>query len=465
MALSLPHLKDIIDSGRFDQLVGEVEGQFLDVKEQPYQFSAGFDAKRELAKDVSAFANTSGGYILIGLPTKRSETHSGEEILEPRPIPKAQFDADQYRKILSEWLHPQPTDMFVGFVQNGSDLDKGIGVVFVPPQDVTNKPFLITRELGDKKSTGLLFSYVERRLDATRVFSVMELQQALRTGMNFERELLGRIQTLESLIQRHFSFESEARATKQLDEVVTNRIAETLNREIFQSVPALVICAMPTDNTELFSIFSDQPDGIRRKLETPPRLRRSGWGFATGAPARTVQGKFIRVDSDCEVIDLYRDGCLVFAGAISSDFLAWGKGPSRKIHPLALIEVLINFTKFFQCVIDDLRKRSQQFKITIVVKDMLMSNVNRAVEHVDYRVSLPHGETLHQRNFQYAGNAPEDFSRWCLTIEGDWNPERIAFQIARELYVWFGLAEEDIPYTTGVGDNRVIDSAKIEQIK
>ena len=455
MALSLPQLKNIIDSGSFDQLVGEVEGQILDAKEQPYQFSAGIDAKRELAKDVSAFANTSGGCILIGLPTRISENHSGEEILKPRPIPRTQFDADQYRKILSEWLHPQPNDVDVAFVQHGSDPDKGIGVVFVPAQDIAKKPFLITRTLGDKKSTELTFGYVERRLDATEVFSVVKLQQALRTGMHFEAELLGRIQNLESLIERHFNTISEKQTIKELDTSMRKRIARTLDCAPLQGSAALVLYAVPVGNNEVQSIFSDRPDSIRRKLESPPSIRSQGWGLDTGAPARFVEGVHLRVESYREVVDLYRDGCLVLAGVISNEFLAWADNSSSRIHPLALIELITNFANFFQLVLNDLRSPPKQLKFGIELNGLQLNGV---------KISLPEGPINPMGLIGHNREAPKDTWNWSITIEGDYNPERIAFQLARELYVWFGHSDEAIPYTKGAGENQAIDIDQIARI-
>jgi predicted HTH transcriptional regulator len=92
MPFTLVELKQIIDSGNFTKLVGEVEGQLFDAKGQPYRFEDGSDVKREFAKDVAAFANTRGGSILIGLHTKTTPLHAGEEIDEIRPMPGNLFD-------------------------------------------------------------------------------------------------------------------------------------------------------------------------------------------------------------------------------------------------------------------------------------------------------------------------------------------------------------------------------------
>ena len=52
MPLDLADIRALVNTGEFPQLIGEVEGQHLDAKSQPYLFTSGNDAKGELAKDV-----------------------------------------------------------------------------------------------------------------------------------------------------------------------------------------------------------------------------------------------------------------------------------------------------------------------------------------------------------------------------------------------------------------------------
>ena len=103
MALDLNDLKNNIANRSFERLIGEIEGQFFDAKGQPYRFDSGSDAKREFAKDVSAFANASGGYIFIGFQTQLAALRAGEEASAPRPIDRNLFDPVRHRKILAGW--------------------------------------------------------------------------------------------------------------------------------------------------------------------------------------------------------------------------------------------------------------------------------------------------------------------------------------------------------------------------
>lgn len=142
MSLALEYVSQIVAGAKFEDLIGEVEGQFFDVKSQPYKFADGLDAKREFAKDVAAFANAEGGYILVGLTTKTSTVNAGEEIAAIRPIPTELFNIDQHIKLLQEWLYPQPVGVEINFTVSGPDNEKGILVVFVPPRVSARSRFL-----------------------------------------------------------------------------------------------------------------------------------------------------------------------------------------------------------------------------------------------------------------------------------------------------------------------------------
>jgi hypothetical protein len=227
---TLIELKQVIDSGDFDKFIGEVEGQLLEVKGRPYRFEVGSDAKREFAKDVAAFANARGGGILIGMHTKTGPLHTGEEIVEIRPIPGSTFNPDQYRKILAEWVYPKPAGVEILLAPFGPDAAKGVGVIFIPPQDDRAKPFLIKRVISeDKKSSELMIGFVERRVDGTEVRTIAEIHHTFRVGLSFEREILGRIANLESLVGQHFSAKIASESLEQREESLTKRIARLID--------------------------------------------------------------------------------------------------------------------------------------------------------------------------------------------------------------------------------------------
>jgi hypothetical protein len=229
--LSLSDIREVIDSGDTERFVGEMEGQHLDAKRQPYAFSASNGFKREFAKDVAAFANAAGGCILIGAETTVSPLRAGEQITSLKPFPLTLFDVDQHSKIIEEWLYPLPAGLIIKRCADPATPTSGIGFVFVPMQDPTTKPFLLTRTIGEKKSTELLFGYAERRLDRTGVKTVIELHHALRTGMNLEATLLERITALEALLERQLNATSGLPPSPPVSPAVTAaRVARVLSQ-------------------------------------------------------------------------------------------------------------------------------------------------------------------------------------------------------------------------------------------
>ena len=93
--LDIDQLGDLLKRGDFSQLVGLIEDEGLECKKIPYRLDDD-SQKRELAKDVSGFANGIGGIILLGVETYKNPAHSGDEIKLIHPFPQAHVDASRY---------------------------------------------------------------------------------------------------------------------------------------------------------------------------------------------------------------------------------------------------------------------------------------------------------------------------------------------------------------------------------
>jgi hypothetical protein len=91
--------REALRAGRPERLIGTRECAWLDAKGQPYQLDQPRSAA-ELAKDVAALANISGGVIVVGLRTRKAG--SSEVIDEVRPVPAGLIDRDRYRKLVRE---------------------------------------------------------------------------------------------------------------------------------------------------------------------------------------------------------------------------------------------------------------------------------------------------------------------------------------------------------------------------
>ena len=458
MPFALADIRSLVETGEFQQLIGEFEGQHLDAKAQPYLFGSGNDAKREFAKDVAAFANASGGCIIVGAETILSSLQAGEQIAALKPFPETLFNADQYGKIIDEWLYPAPSGLIIKWYPHKGTDPNGIGVIFIPTQAPETKPFLVTRSIGDKKTTEILLGYAERRLDRTDIKSVVELHHAMRTGMNLEATLFNRITNVETLLQRQLaSTLIPSAGSTASPAITTKRVARILTQSQFTDTRTLAIIVRPVPRSELRSIFSDHPNSIRRAIENPPELRAHGWGIRTGGPARFVDGDFVQTESNREVVNLYRDGELIVGARIDRDSLAWADKTDSRFHPLALVEFVTNTLAFFRLVLADMRIEPQALQVEVRLGNLFRDTTG---------TSLPAGP-INNVGLTF-GSKPAPSAEWSRTISLDpstYEPARAAFLLLREVYVWFGHPEEAIPYMTGAGDDKSVDVAGITAIK
>jgi hypothetical protein len=77
----------------------------------------------------------------------------------------------------------------------------------------------------------VLIGYAERRVDRTDVKNIIEIHQALRTGLNLERELLGKIANIEFLMERYFSAKVEVETDEKRKKVFQERIARLIEED------------------------------------------------------------------------------------------------------------------------------------------------------------------------------------------------------------------------------------------
>lgn len=407
---------------------------------------------------MAAFANATGGCIIVGAETTVSSLQAGEQITALKSFPETLFNADQYDKIIAEWLYPAPSGLIIKWCPDKNTRQSGIGVIFVPTQVPETKPFLLTRTIGDKKTTEVLLGYAERHLDRTDIKSVEELHHAMRTGMNLEATLLNRITNVETLLQRQLATTLIPQPSSTASPTITgNRVARILAQSQFSDTRTLVIIIRPAPRSELRSIFSDQPNSIRRAIEEPPELREHGWGIRTGGAARFVDGDFVQTESHREILNLYRDGEFIIAIRIDSYSLAWADKTDSRLYPLAFVEFVTNTFAFFRIVLADMRIEPQSLQVEVRLCNLFRDSTG---------TSLPAGPINNLGWTSGSRRAPS--AEWSRTISLDpstYEPARAAFLLLREVYVWFGHPEEAIPYTTGTGDNKSVDVVGIQAIK
>src|SRR5262249_44799703 len=191
----------LIEAGELDRLIGCVEGSVFEAKgPRPYDFSQAF-GRWELAKDVASFANSDGGFIIIGLVHEQLAEQDTDRVSALDLIEESTFESHRYKSIVSEYVDGKISGLQVKWVQHKNIPGRGVGVIHVPPQSNDAKPFLLKQLDESGKTRQLVFGIISRKGAHSVPSTVEELRRALSHGTSNTATRLTRIE--EQLANMH----------------------------------------------------------------------------------------------------------------------------------------------------------------------------------------------------------------------------------------------------------------------
>lgn len=119
-----------------DDLLGLISNQTRENLNLDYKSSASLDlserAKKELAKDVSAFANSAGGVIVYGIVEKDDLPDRLDEGCNPSTITKEWID-----QVIATRIHPKIDGLAINQIPLKNSSSNGVAYVVVIPQSTT----------------------------------------------------------------------------------------------------------------------------------------------------------------------------------------------------------------------------------------------------------------------------------------------------------------------------------------
>jgi hypothetical protein len=471
--LSAAECGAILKGGDFDQFIGAMESDEFECKAEPYRL----DDKRqkfELAKDVSSFANARGGMIVVGLVTERDSVLSGDVVTGQRLLDEGSTNIGQYHDVLSSWLYPKlQTTPEIKWFPSMSDRKKGVVAISISHQPGQWRPFLITKSVEpDGKQSATMFGYAERQLDRSEPMGVQQLHLLIRDGLRAETETTlvqpvevpttaqvpsvsasGRETATAVPQQDTADARDSARTSVLFDNIGPKRIEDALKTANLDGSPAFVIAAMPDQPTDIPDLFVRRSPVVK-VMENPRQLRHGGFSPDAGSDSRIIRGELRRtLIPSHRILELWRDGTLIFALIGNEDGLSWGnKLPDvYKINQLTLIETTLQFVTLAHDIFSHAHPAPAKNKFWIELHRMVKGN-NNPVLSSGIVHDFGRGERM---------QAPHQSGGWSIVAPANEPIERTAFRLIAEVYRWFSFDDEHIPYTDESSEGRIVSAQMI----
>jgi hypothetical protein len=439
--LTVLEVSEILSTGSFRRLLSTIEHHHVECKRAPYQMKEQIQ-RIELAKDVSALANSAGGYVLLGVATERNATHQGDEITKLCCFEQNLVDLDQYRKILDELVYPPIRDLKTVWHPWSEDPSKGIVAIYISPECCEHRPYLVAQTAVEDKVTGKLLGFYERIEANATPTSVHELRERLKDGMRFAR-LDSRLENLEQLISR----QQGGSATDPPEVSVERLIQRAANARIatgLEDTPSFFLLAHPNGNVRFENLFGSRQSPEVHLLENPPKDRAFGFNLDADNNSTIVRAELRRCATPgAKCLELWRDGTLIFVARGDGLRLGWGTREDEdgwRINNIALAETIYLF----------LRMTVQMFGLANPMpKGVRLYFGLLEASPGDKRFKL----TVENLNARFIFDndwliAPHRGKIFAISFDlQNVDPAAEGFKLLTEIYAWFGFSSVQIPYT------------------
>ena len=329
-------LKVLRDDKKPDVLIGQLESVYFEARSQLYNtlqkdgISKGISSI-ELAKDISAIANSGGGIICIGLKTKSYVAKLTEIVTALKPININSSECEKYIQsyfgILKNLLYPvfSANDWEFGWI----NLNDGIILwIYVKDSKETKEyPLIVTKDQyhpeKDVFVKGEVFGIYHRDNSDKRIVPIGAIH------LQFNHVLL---QNLDKI------------------EIVKNKVIDDIGLQLEKEEGFLYLIAIPQKEVKIEGYLNTSETSIYHLLKNAPYLRNNGWNFQVESIEipENKSGEWQIRNERKKLIKVSRDG-IIKIGASIPGFLDWTTPQTKtqkSINCLALAEFIKTFGQF-----------------------------------------------------------------------------------------------------------------------
>ena len=409
------------------------ESLWIDFKKQDYYKDPKDPDKRrrEICKDVTAMANADGGYILIGVDEKNKIAQDFST------VPDAAKVAQSIKNICQQYIDTPILNLEVERYPHPlqwKNTNIELVIIHIPPSE---------RKPHGFRSRGTI-NFVKRDRDATREYPITELIQDLL--VSYRPPIMSQIESQLASILRGTQRERRNSISPQDDALDVDedseliRIMELRFNKAISDQPYYRIFAVPKEPNP--DAVDTRNENIRNILQNPPNIRRAGFGV-TGILERDMVRSPEGINGSnmgSGEIFLLKNGFLEVRCPLSNSHFQWMRAESRIstpwLYPYVVCEFPVSFLKLVKGIYE-----ASGIDSSIIIQQ----------EYHNLRgFMLPKG---HPSNIGFAAFQDErnvyKHSHSIVskqTVEPDFNLDRVAYKLVKDVYDHFGLDEQWVPF-------------------
>lgn len=418
----------------FQSLIGTPESDVMEFKSQPY----GLDQPRhklELAKDLSALANSGGGVIVLGARTERDPRQEIDTVISISEIPRALVPLGAIQQVAADYIYPPLTVQCAWW--EGDDADKGLASIRVERQDDSEKLFVVIQgQDADGEPVRNSIGVFQRQGAAVRAIRPALLYEHIRLGRQVRRGttpgIAGEAGPPSSVVVGRRRTIALPTPEEQLEsDLQVSEIPDAL----------LIVQAYPKQETEVRWLVSGSMDRARAIIGSPPSVRRNGFNLDFAGDIESLPGGGLRkVSTETAALSVLPSGLSTLC--VGYRYLGWAmdkpERPPGLINSLALIEFVTEFCLFYlETVLSHDVATENRHEYAVEIRASGASGGLKLAEG-------PVSEWLGFATTQGITGGRDGFR--VGAEEPGRHPLETAYSLLQQVYREFALGDEAIPY-------------------
>jgi hypothetical protein len=218
---------------------------------------------------------------------------------------------------------------------------------------------------------------------------------------------------------------------------------------------------IPVEKTRFKHFFETGP--LKSLLEDPGELRYAGWDLTTRRQARIVKGQYLELENaERKRLHVYEDGSFFVRVSADQDYLSWGVNEENfrrapRLNTLALIEFTLNFCLLCSGLVKYLDPEPSQIDLNLEIRNAFFGESKLSL--------IPRAVSSFWFGYDDRYIAQEPSTKRHIRVPTEQlkiRPDVTAYMLVREIFIWFGITPDTIPYASVENGVRYIDRIKIE---